>query len=94
MTAESGHPLRLFFLTARSRPARYLGGPFRPVTEVGRGHRLHSRHSGALRGLALGCLGDLAPRERVVNVAYIVSGVLALGLCAYLLYAMFKPEKF
>jgi len=25
---------------------------------------------------------------------YIVSGVLALGLCAYLLYAMLKPEKF
>jgi len=29
-----------------------------------------------------------------VTAAYIVSGVLALGLCAYLLYAMFKPEKF
>ncbi|MGH8326711.1 MAG: K(+)-transporting ATPase subunit F [Steroidobacteraceae bacterium] len=25
---------------------------------------------------------------------YIVSGLLALGLCIYLLYAMFKPEKF
>jgi K+-transporting ATPase KdpF subunit len=25
---------------------------------------------------------------------YIVSGVLALGLFVYLLYAMFKPEKF
>ncbi|MGH8180705.1 MAG: K(+)-transporting ATPase subunit F [Steroidobacteraceae bacterium] len=24
----------------------------------------------------------------------IVSGLLALGLCVYLLYAMFKPEKF
>jgi K+-transporting ATPase KdpF subunit len=29
-----------------------------------------------------------------VNVVYIVSGLLALGLFAYLLYAMFKPEKF
>jgi K+-transporting ATPase KdpF subunit len=29
-----------------------------------------------------------------MNVAYIVSGVLALGLFVYLLYAMFKPEKF
>jgi len=29
-----------------------------------------------------------------VNVAYIASGVLTLGLFAYLLYAMFKPEKF
>jgi K+-transporting ATPase KdpF subunit len=29
-----------------------------------------------------------------MSVAYIVSGVLALGLFAYLLYAMFKPEKF
>jgi K+-transporting ATPase KdpF subunit len=39
-------------------------------------------------------VGDLAPRERVVTAAYVVSGVLALGLCVYLLYAMFKPEKF
>jgi K+-transporting ATPase KdpF subunit len=29
-----------------------------------------------------------------MNVPYIVSGLLALGLCVYLLYAMFKPEKF
>jgi K+-transporting ATPase KdpF subunit len=29
-----------------------------------------------------------------VSAAYIVSGLLALGLCGYLLYAMFKPEKF
>jgi len=25
---------------------------------------------------------------------YVVSGVLALGLFVYLLYAMFRPEKF
>ncbi|HEX3843219.1 MAG TPA: K(+)-transporting ATPase subunit F [Steroidobacteraceae bacterium] len=29
-----------------------------------------------------------------MSAVYIVSGLLALGLCAYLLYAMFKPEKF
>jgi K+-transporting ATPase KdpF subunit len=29
-----------------------------------------------------------------MNTLHIVSGVLALALCAYLLYAMFKPEKF
>jgi K+-transporting ATPase KdpF subunit len=29
-----------------------------------------------------------------VNAVYIVSGVLALGLFVYLLYAMFRPEKF
>jgi K+-transporting ATPase KdpF subunit len=29
-----------------------------------------------------------------MNISYIVSGLLALGLCVYLLYAMFKPEKF
>jgi K+-transporting ATPase KdpF subunit len=29
-----------------------------------------------------------------MNVVYLVSGLLALGLFAYLLYAMFKPEKF
>lgn len=29
-----------------------------------------------------------------MSAVYIVSGLLALGLFAYLLYAMFKPEKF
>ena len=29
-----------------------------------------------------------------MNAVYVVSGVLALALFVYLLYAMFKPEKF
>jgi K+-transporting ATPase KdpF subunit len=29
-----------------------------------------------------------------VNAIYIVSGLLAFGLCGYLLYAMLKAEKF
>lgn len=29
-----------------------------------------------------------------MNAVYIVSGLLSLGLFIYLLYAMFKPEKF
>jgi K+-transporting ATPase KdpF subunit len=29
-----------------------------------------------------------------MSVSYVISGLLALGLCVYLLYAMFKPEKF
>ncbi len=29
-----------------------------------------------------------------MSVLYIVSGVLALGLGVYLLYAMFRPERF
>jgi K+-transporting ATPase KdpF subunit len=29
-----------------------------------------------------------------MSALYIISGLLALGLCVYLLYAMFKPEKF
>jgi len=29
-----------------------------------------------------------------MSAIYIVSGLLAVGLCIYLLYAMFKPEKF
>ncbi len=29
-----------------------------------------------------------------MNVSYVVSGLLALALCVYLLFAMFKPEKF
>jgi K+-transporting ATPase KdpF subunit len=29
-----------------------------------------------------------------MNAVYILSGLLSLGLFVYLLYAMFKPEKF
>ncbi|MGO9802209.1 MAG: K(+)-transporting ATPase subunit F [Steroidobacteraceae bacterium] len=29
-----------------------------------------------------------------MNVIYLVSGLLTLGLFVYLLYAMFRPEKF
>ena len=29
-----------------------------------------------------------------MSTLYLVSGLLALGLLVYLLYAMFKPEKF
>ncbi len=29
-----------------------------------------------------------------MSAIYIVSGLLALGLCIYLVYALFKPEKF
>jgi K+-transporting ATPase KdpF subunit len=29
-----------------------------------------------------------------MNAMYLIGALLALGLCAYLLYAMFKPEKF
>lgn len=29
-----------------------------------------------------------------MSALYILSGLLALGLCVYLLYALFKPEKF
>ena len=29
-----------------------------------------------------------------MSIAYIVSGVLTAGLFVYLLYALFKPEKF
>ncbi|MFI4909014.1 MAG: K(+)-transporting ATPase subunit F [Steroidobacterales bacterium] len=29
-----------------------------------------------------------------MSAVYVASGLLALGLCIYLLYAMFKPEKF
>jgi K+-transporting ATPase KdpF subunit len=29
-----------------------------------------------------------------MSVLYLVSGLLALGLFVYLLYAMFRPEKF
>jgi K+-transporting ATPase KdpF subunit len=29
-----------------------------------------------------------------MSAAYVISGLLALGLTVYLLYALFKPEKF
>ena len=29
-----------------------------------------------------------------MSALYVVSGLLAFGLCIYLLYALFKPEKF
>ncbi len=29
-----------------------------------------------------------------MSALYVVGGLLTLGLCVYLLYAMFKPEKF
>ncbi|HWZ63240.1 MAG TPA: K(+)-transporting ATPase subunit F [Steroidobacteraceae bacterium] len=29
-----------------------------------------------------------------MNAVYLVSGLLTLGLFVYLLYAMFRPEKF
>lgn len=29
-----------------------------------------------------------------MNALYVLSGLLSLGLFVYLLYAMFKPEKF
>ena len=29
-----------------------------------------------------------------MSALYVVSGLLALGLCVYLLYDLFKPEKF
>jgi K+-transporting ATPase KdpF subunit len=39
-------------------------------------------------------MGAVPPGRRGMNALYIISGLLALGLCVYLLYAMFKPEKF
>ena len=29
-----------------------------------------------------------------MNALYLISGLLALALCVYLLYALFMPEKF
>ncbi len=32
--------------------------------------------------------------RKKMNLEYIVSGIIALGLLAYLMYALLKPEKF
>jgi K+-transporting ATPase KdpF subunit len=37
---------------------------------------------------------DLAPGRRVMSAAYVISAILTLGLFVYLLYALFRPEKF
>jgi K+-transporting ATPase KdpF subunit len=29
-----------------------------------------------------------------IDMEYIVAGIVSLGLCVYLLYALLKPEKF
>lgn len=59
-----------------------------------RGRYFHRRRHCALRSDALDRASPFPPRGYRVNAIYIVSGVLALCLCVYLLYAMFKPEKF
>jgi K+-transporting ATPase KdpF subunit len=38
--------------------------------------------------------GDIPLGRWGVNAVYIISGLLTLGLFVYLLYAMFRPEKF
>ncbi|MBS0377580.1 MAG: K(+)-transporting ATPase subunit F [Proteobacteria bacterium] len=35
-----------------------------------------------------------AARGRPVSLAYCAGGLIALGLFVYLVYAMFRPEKF
>jgi len=39
-------------------------------------------------------MGPVAPGRCGVSVIYIVTAVLTAGLFVYLLYALFKPEKF
>jgi K+-transporting ATPase KdpF subunit len=39
-------------------------------------------------------VGGVTPGRHRVSALYFISGVLALLLFAYLLYALFKPEKF
>lgn len=32
--------------------------------------------------------------DRIMNWEYVISGIIALGLLVYLMYALLKPEKF
>ena len=59
-----------------------------------RGCHFHSSHRRFVRGDALAGLGHLAARRDSMSALYWVSGLLTLGLFAYLLYALIKPERF
>src|ERR1700728_4491411 len=43
---------------------------------------------------ALAGLGDRSPQESAMTTIYLISGLLCVALCGYLLYALIKPEKF
>ena len=75
-------------------PGRVASPLHRRFAEGRHGLRFHSHHRGAVCRDAFSRVGDLAPRRLRVSTMYAVSGLLALGLCVYLLYAMLKPEKF
>ena len=58
------------------------------------GRHFHHRCHRALRGDSLDRAGALSPGRCGVSALSLVGGLLAVGLCAYLLYAMLSPEKF
>ena len=58
------------------------------------GRRFHPRPGRSVRRDTLARGRRCAARERRVNVIYAVSALLTAALFAYLLYALFKPEKF
>ena len=68
------------------------------VRERALGHSFHRDTAGPAQRDPVADLG-LEPRSGRpviggVSIPYVVAGVLVVGLLAYLLYAMFKPEKF
>jgi K+-transporting ATPase KdpF subunit len=48
----------------------------------------------AVRRNALAGLGDRSPQECPMTTIYLISGLLCVALCGYLVYALIKPEKF
>jgi len=61
---------------------------------LSRGRDFHSSHRGPVRSHSLARVGRLTTLGDGMSALYWVSGLLTLGLFAYLLYALIKPERF
>lgn len=85
----------------KAAPAAFLNAPlttrtvpFRGYEEGFCGRYLYRRSGRAVRADTLVGCGSVPPGRCGMNAMYLIGALLALGLCVYLLYAMFKPEKF
>jgi K+-transporting ATPase KdpF subunit len=91
----SGLPV-MAFSERKPQVLRYLPAARPELTTENNdyGCHLHFDHDRSLRGYALDGGGCLPARRCRMTFIYVVSVLLTLGLFVYLLYAMFKPEKF
>jgi K+-transporting ATPase KdpF subunit len=104
-TRRTKDPVGLRFARAgfavKSAPPSFFNAPLTAQAVLFRGYEeeicgcyFHRRGHCLVRPDSLARAGACPPRGSGMNAMYIIGGLLALGLCVYLLYAMFKPEKF